>query len=80
MFLSRHSVCHELESDGATANRGLINLNWRLIQMPLHLVDYVVVHELSHLIEMNHSASFRKLVGSVYFDYQTACQERKDYA
>ncbi len=64
---------------GSCNNRGLIHLNWRLIQMPLHLVDYVVVHELSHLMEMNHSARFWKLVGSVYLDYQTARKELKDY-
>ncbi|PSJ17115.1 M48 family metallopeptidase [Nitrosomonas supralitoralis] len=65
---------------GSCNSRGLIHLNWRLIQMPLHLVDYVVVHELSHLIEMNHSARFWKLVGGVYLDYQAARKQLKDYA
>jgi predicted metal-dependent hydrolase len=64
---------------GSCNSRGIIRLNWRLIQMPLHLVDYVVAHELSHLIEMNHSAAFWKLVGSVYPDYPIARKALKRY-
>lgn len=64
---------------GSCNSRGLIHLNWRLIQMPLHLIDYVVAHELSHLIEMNHSAAFWRVVGSVYPDYRMARKELKGY-
>lgn len=64
---------------GSCNSRGVIHLNWRLVQMPLHLVDYVVAHELSHLIEMNHSAAFWKLVASVYPDYRMARSELKGY-
>ena len=64
---------------GSCNTSGMIHLNWRLIQMPLHLVDYVVAHELSHLIEMNHSATFWKLVESVYPDYLIARKELKEY-
>ncbi len=39
------------------ANRE-VRLNWRLIQAPPHIVDYVVAHELAHLKEMNHSVAF----------------------
>lgn len=51
---------------GSCTTRGTVRLNWQLIKMPLHLVDYVVVHELAHLVEMNHSAAFWKVV-------ETAC-------
>ncbi len=51
---------------GSCNSRGLIHLNWRLIQKPLDLVDYVVAHELSHLIEMNHSKAFWRIVESIY--------------
>lgn len=62
---------------GSCNSRGIIRLNWRLIQMPIHLVDYVVSHELAHLIEMNHSSAFWCLVESIYPDYQTARKELK---
>ena len=64
---------------GSCNTRGVIHLNWRLIQMPLHLVDYVVAHELSHLIEMNHSAAFWKQIESVYTDYLMARKALKGY-
>jgi len=64
---------------GSCNSRGVIHLNWRLIQMPLHLVDYVVAHELSHLIEMNHSPTFWEQVESVYPNYWMARKELKEY-
>ena len=54
---------------GSCTARGCVRLNWQLIKMPLHLIDYVVVHELAHLVEMNHSAAFWRVVGSVCPDY-----------
>lgn len=49
---------------------GRVRLNWRLIQMPPDLIDYVVVHELAHLREANHSQSFWRWVDSVLPDYE----------
>lgn len=62
---------------GSCSSRGFISLNWCLIQLPLHLIDYVVAHELSHLIEMNHSKAFWIVVGSVYPGYRAARRELK---
>ncbi|WMJ08584.1 M48 family metallopeptidase [Nitrosomonas sp. sh817] len=62
---------------GSCNSRGLITLNWRLIQLPLHLVDYVVAHELAHLIEMNHSKAFWEVVGRVCPGYREARRELK---
>jgi predicted metal-dependent hydrolase len=49
---------------------GRVLLNWRLIQAPPALIDYVVVHELAHLREPNHSPRFWRWVAGVLPDYQ----------
>lgn len=58
---------------------GRILLNWRLIQMPARLIDYVVVHELAHLHEMNHSPRFWGVVSKQIPDYAARRREiRRD--
>ncbi len=60
---------------GSCHSSGRIHLNWRLIQMPAQLLDYVVAHEVAHLLEMNHSARFWRIVGRVVPDYCARRQE-----
>ncbi|MDQ6683722.1 MAG: M48 family metallopeptidase [Pseudomonadota bacterium] len=50
---------------GSASSGGRVRLHWRLIHFPLDIVDYVVVHELAHLREMNHGPAFWSLVRSV---------------
>ncbi|MDB5917365.1 MAG: metal-dependent hydrolase [Massilia sp.] len=57
---------------GSCTVDGSIRLNWRLIHFSLPLIDYVVAHELAHLLEMNHSPRFWAKVESVYPDYDGA--------
>jgi predicted metal-dependent hydrolase len=57
---------------GSCTVDGSIRLNWRLIHFSLPLIDYVVAHELAHLLEMNHSPRFWATVESVYPDYDGA--------
>ncbi len=54
---------------GSARTDGHIRLNWRLIHLPISQIDYVVVHELAHLREMNHSPRFWETVGKVMPDY-----------
>tara|TARA_Y100001936_G_scaffold253777_1_gene320909 strand:+ start:11840 stop:12595 length:756 start_codon:yes stop_codon:yes gene_type:complete len=54
---------------GSCDIRGIVHLNWRLIHLSIHLIDYVIAHELSHLIEMNHSAAFWRIVESICPNY-----------
>lgn len=47
---------------GSCTNAGSLLFNWRLVRAPLHVVKYVVAHELAHLIEPNHSPEFWGIV------------------
>jgi len=49
--------------------KGVLRFNWRLIMLPLDMLDYVVVHELAHLREGGHTARFWQEVGKVLPDY-----------
>ncbi|MGB0224108.1 MAG: M48 family metallopeptidase [Marinobacterium sp.] len=63
---------------GQCSSRGEISLNWRLIHLSHTLQDYVIIHELCHLKEMNHSPRFWALVSRFFPEYQLAKQEIKD--
>lgn len=54
---------------GSCSHRGGISLNWRLIYLPLPIIDYVVAHELAHLKEMNHSPRFWSVVQQLCPDW-----------
>ena len=54
---------------GSCSSRGTLSFNYRLIFAPPAVLDYVVVHELCHLIHMNHSKDFWNMVGTIMPDY-----------
>ena len=54
---------------GSCSGRGNLNFNWKLIMAPPEALDYVVVHELCHLYEFNHSPKFWERVGTYMPDY-----------
>ena len=47
---------------GSCTVKNNVNLNWRLIKAPMFVIDYVIVHELAHLIESNHTPRFWNIV------------------
>jgi predicted metal-dependent hydrolase len=53
----------------ASSKDGTLRINWRVMQAPLSLLDYVLVHELVHLIHEDHSREFWASVGRVIWDY-----------
>lgn len=62
---------------GSCSRHGGIRVNWRLIHLPAHLGDYVVAHEVAHLLEMNHSPRFWEVVSSIYPEWKAARGELK---
>ena len=55
---------------GSCSGEGNLNFNWRLIFAPAGVLDYVVVHELAHRKEMNHSPRFWKVVEDTMPEYR----------
>jgi predicted metal-dependent hydrolase len=55
---------------GSCSSRGNINYNWRAVMAPPAVVDYLVVHELCHLRQPNHSPAFWELVAAAVPDYK----------
>ena len=62
---------------GSASADGTIRLNWRLVHLKMEMVDYVVVHELSHLHHMDHSPQFWDVVASVMPDHSERRQALK---
>ncbi|MCH5280357.1 MAG: M48 family metallopeptidase [Lachnospiraceae bacterium] len=63
---------------GSCSSKGNLSFNWRLILAPPQVLDYVVVHELCHRKEMNHSKRFWELVESIIPDYAAHRKWLKD--
>jgi len=55
---------------GSCSPSGIVRFNWKIIMAPLRVVDYVIVHELCHLIHPHHSHRFWQKVRSILPDYQ----------
>lgn len=65
---------------GSCSSRGFLNFTWRLMFLPEELIDYVVVHELAHRREMNHSPRFWKVVEEALPDYRQRRQALKEFS
>lgn len=64
---------------GTCSSKGNISLNWKLIQCPEYVIDYLIIHECCHLLEMNHSPAYWKWVEHYYPEYQKSEQWLKRY-
>jgi predicted metal-dependent hydrolase len=70
--IARVRVANQRTRWGSCSISGTISLNWRLIQTPPFVRDYIIVHELMHLREMNHSPRFWKHVAAACPAYEAA--------
>lgn len=64
---------------GSCSNKGNINFNWKIIMAPIEVIDYVIVHELCHLIRLDHSPEFWRLINKVLPDYENRRMWLKKY-
>lgn len=70
--VQRITVRNQKSRWGSCSRRGTISLNWRLIQTPDFVRDYIILHELAHLRHMNHSARFWTEVERLCPDFRAA--------
>jgi predicted metal-dependent hydrolase len=70
--VERVTVRNQKSRWGSCSRRGTISLNWRLIQAPAFVAEYIILHELMHLRQMNHSRKFWQEVENVCPDFREA--------
>lgn len=74
----RISIREQKTRWGSCSSEGNLNFNWRLIFAPEEVLDYIVVHELAHRREMNHSQAFYAIVESILPDYKKSQKWLRD--
>lgn len=81
MQVSYGRICirHQKTRWGSCSSKGNLNFNCMLMAMPKEIQDYVIVHELCHRKEMNHSEEFWKEVEAVLPDYRVRKKWLRDY-
>ncbi len=72
-------IKHNVSNWGSCSSKKNINLNLNLMRLPAELRDYVMLHELCHLRQMNHGPEFKALLASVCPDWQRLRAELKEY-
>ena len=72
LAVGRITIRNQRSRWGSCSRRGTVSLNWRLIQAPPYVQDYLILHELMHLRQMNHSTRFWREVERVCPDHAEA--------
>lgn len=72
IVIHRIAVRNQRSRWGSCSRQGTISLNWRLIQAPVYVRDYIILHELAHVKEMNHSRRFWREVERLCPDFAEA--------
>ena len=78
VFPRKLQIKDQKSSWGTCSSLGNIYLNYRILFAPIHIMDYVIIHELCHLKHMNHSKEYWQLVGSIcpnYSEYRKYLKE-----
>ena len=70
--IRRMTVRDQSSRWGSCSTTGVLSYSWRLILAPPSVLDYLAAHEVTHLIEMNHSARFWRTVARIYPDHERA--------
>ena len=71
------SIRNQKSRWGSCSSKGNLNFNYKIALLPPHLADYVIVHELCHIGQFNHSQKFWDLVGETLPDYEKLVSELK---
>lgn len=75
---NRVCVRNQITRWGSCSKSGNLNFNYKILFLKPELADYIIVHELCHLKEFNHSINFWNLVGKSIFDYKEKRRELKN--
>ena len=70
--IKRVSVRDQVSRWGSCTSAGVLSYSWRLVLAPPHVLDYLAAHEVAHLIEMNHSRKFWRVVAGICPEWQRA--------
>jgi predicted metal-dependent hydrolase len=72
LIFSKIKIINNKSKWGSCSSKAVISFNWRLVFAPKNILKYLVVHEMCHIIEMNHSTHFWNLVEKFCPDYKLA--------
>lgn len=64
---------------GACTQTGVLKFNYRIMMLPHKDIDYIIIHELTHLLEFSHSTNFYKIIESIMPDYKKQKEDLKKY-